>query len=236
MLFVPIGGFCSTAVAIRKELKLSDISLPFDYLRCNFECILENIQLKFCNFLPIIPENKIQNLDEKSEYIGDYDHDSGVKLTIYKLKNHCFFHHNLYDINVINAFKRRIDRFNKLLYSQDEIIFVRLIISKTIMEEVNKNQLFFDVLKNINADLKYKLIFISSNNENIIKYKKINDNCALITSSQPPTQSVEKCILFYKEFGFLNKDVMYDGTNLIESLINYNDDDINLYPMDVHDV
>lgn len=227
MIFVPIGGNCGPAVTLRKELKISDIALPFDYIRTNFQCIIESISTKFRFFLP--NTNTIKDSNESSNYVGDYDHFVKEDVKRYHLTNHSFWHHNLEDINVINAFHRRFDRFNQLLFSKDEIVFIRSITSKIIMEEVNQNQLFIDLLENINPNLNYKLIFVLTNNDNNIKYKKINGKCALISSS-----SLKNAILFYQKFGFFHKDIIYDNENITDCQINYNDDDINLYPMDIN--
>ena len=71
MIYIPIGGNCNVALAVRKELKLSEIALPFDYLRSNFKCIIENISSKFEKFLPDIDTHEHE---EKGNYVGDYDH------------------------------------------------------------------------------------------------------------------------------------------------------------------
>lgn len=61
--YVPIGGNCSAAIAIRKNLGLSDAALPFDYIRSNFSCIIENIRNNFANFLPKVFQYK-ENINE----------------------------------------------------------------------------------------------------------------------------------------------------------------------------
>lgn len=106
MKFIPIGGNCGTAILLRKNLNLSDIALPFDYIRTNFECIVKSINNNFINFLP---DTSYNNIDKKDEYAGDYDHFNSENVKIYRLLNHSFWHHNLDDINVINSFKRRIE-------------------------------------------------------------------------------------------------------------------------------
>ena len=143
--YVPIGGNCSAAIAIRKNLGLSDAALPFDYIRSNFSCIIENIRNNFANFLPKVFQYK-ENINETTvvedpnialvinpavaerhnaeaenptdpadAYVGDYDHYNTEDITRYHLKNHSFWHHNLKDPAVVAAFERRIDRFQNIL-------------------------------------------------------------------------------------------------------------------------
>lgn len=232
MIYIPIGGNCNVALAVRKELKLSEIALPFDYLRSNFKCIIENISSKFEKFLPDIDTHEHE---EKGNYVGDYDHFVFEDVVRYHLENHSFWHHNLQDSNVMNAFRRRIDRFNTLLSSPpdnyDEITFLRVVISKTIMEEVHQHTLFMDCVEKMNPALKYKLIFIcdNKNNDSIIRYKKINDKCALIVSP-----SVQNGISFYQKFGFCQSDGAYENETMTECTIEYSDEDINLGHMDIN--
>jgi hypothetical protein len=90
-----------------------------------------------------------------------------------------------------------------------------------------------DVLSKINPNLNYKLLFISSNNENKIKYKNINDKCVFITAPSS-LDHIKESVLFYKKFGFYQKDIIYENEKIIECTINYKDDDINLCHMDIN--
>jgi hypothetical protein len=237
MIFIPIGGNCGPALALRKHLNITPYALPFDYIRSNFQCIVESIKTNFSIFLPEISDDEINDCDESS-YVGDYEHLIKEEVKQYHLTNHSFWHHNLHDTNVRNAFNRRSERFMSLLSSSEELIFCRLIISKTIMEEVYYRHTFFEVLNDITPNLNYKLLFFTCNVEDVIKYKMIDDKTVLITSpiKTCPIESYKTSVLFFKNYGFLNKDVIFDiNTEILqESSINYTDDDINPNYVDIH--
>jgi len=248
-LFIPIGANCCTAILLRKMLNLSVLSLPFDYIRCTFECVIENISNNFLHFLPKANEDLI-DLNEKNKYINDeYDHFNNENITPFFFKDHSFWHHNLKDKSVIESFNRKINRFYQLLKSDQEIIFCRIIGAKTIKEEIDIRTTFFETLQTFDNDkinLKFKLLFLTYKigTNNTINYNYLNNNSSIIIVEIEKIEndllmnSYKEALLFVKEYGCMKDDYIFNFNT--KTLIKHtNDVDYNVLNLgytDIHNV
>ena len=205
-LFIGIGGFCSAGVAGR-QLKLYEKSLPFDFIRCKFSSVIYFIDNNFINFLPTI--------GQPPDVIKD-------KLIIYFMKTHTFYHHDLLNNDIYEAFNRRINRFINVLIEHNDICFYRAITSQQISDEINLRTDFYNVLCNKYPLLNFKIIFISfifNNNIDFIYYKSIDSKSVIfyipiIFSQDHITSYCANCIEFIKKHGFITNKIKINVHNL----------------------
>ena len=171
---LPIGGSCFFGTLTKINRNINTESYPFDFLRTHFLFIIECIKNDFLNFLP---------KDCSNPQIID-------KLFIYNMGDHCFYHHDLRDNQMLLSFYRRINRFKLLLENnENEIIFLRSISNPKIKNEINLRHTFFNILKNKYPNLKYKLIFVEHrNDDNLlnINCEKIDDKTFIFTIGNKP--------------------------------------------------
>jgi hypothetical protein len=162
MKFISIGGWCGSTISLRGNLLYQE-ALPFDHVRCTFMGVVDCFETNFSNFFP----RKIE-----IDVIENYKY-SGKSI---RSKHFSFYHHNLYNPEVIHDFIRRIDRLTKLLENTDEnVVFVRTITTHDYNDELQISQRFLDIVKSKYPKLNFILIFIIPGQESTQYYKNINE-------------------------------------------------------------
>ena len=220
-MYIPLGGSCFFGTCIRKKLKLHEKSLPFDYIRSHFSYVIKCIENNFNDFLP-------KNLDNPDIIVGD--------LIIYNNNDHCFYHHDFRNnLEMVNSFNRRIERFKNYLETQECIYFFRSITDIKIANELNLRYQFYKIVKQKYPNLKFKLIFVGHrHDDNIdnIYYEQLDDNACIFTVGIKPT-IINNCvnfdinleilysqiILFIKQHNFFDIKLKINSNNL--EYINY---------------
>lgn len=168
--YISLGGWCGTAWSLRhNSLNDCDRSLPFDFIRSKFEGIIDCFENNFENFFPkrlevdVIDNYLYSNLSIRGKYFG-------------------FFHHNLHDNNITEAFHRRIRRLDEYLRNKDErIIFIRTVINRNYEEEINLGSRFSEIIESKYPLLKYLLIFVIPEQPYTRYYKNISDKIFIMT-------------------------------------------------------
>ena len=202
-MYIGLGGSCTSGM-IDRSLKLYNISLQFDFIRIKFSSIIKFIDNNFDDFLPLknTPPNDIRNDN---------------KLLIYFMKTHTFYHHDLLDNNIYEAFIRRINRFLDLLKNKKEIIFYRIITSEYIKDEINLLNDFYNLLSNNYPNLLFRIIFIGSvygSSLDNIYYKNIDNISSIFyipvlknNNLDHITDYSAKCIEFIRLNNFIDKKI-----------------------------
>ena len=173
--YIPIGGSCFFGTTLREN---NNPALPFDFLRTKFSFVIECIENNFKNFLP---ENTNPDLLIETPCENTY---------IYNLNTHCFYHHDLRLDNVRDSFLRRIERFKKILFSDDEIFFLRSVSSKEIKDELTLIPKFYKVIRDINPSISFKLFLVGHRPDediNRITIEKYDEYTKVFTVGNKPT-------------------------------------------------
>jgi len=189
MNYISIGGWCGTKIAL-KDLGLFDRpSLPFDSVRCSIEGVINCIENDFKHFFPD-PIVRDESISDWFAFIG---------------KNVSFFHHdhNLYDENVINMFKRRIDRFHEFV-KQDYCIFVRVIIDDDYMKELQQMKKLCNAIETKYPGIHYRICFIVTKQKKTLFIRHINEKVLLFSVSDD-SGSIDDIKIEYKPiFDYIN--------------------------------
>ena len=166
MKFISLGGQCEVGWALKLN-NLRDTAMPFDFVRSHFSGVIEYIQNNFETFFP-------KNIT--IEKIGEY--------TAFRGKNIGFFHHDLNDPEIIEAFKRRFKRFNEMMLSGNKIIFIRSIDSINISTEIEMIDKFHQAIKEKFPNLKYLLCLVilnQSSSKHVLTLNTSNNQTAIFT-------------------------------------------------------
>lgn len=173
-IFISLGGHCEIAGSIQM-FGLREHALPFDYVRSSFEGVIECIQNDFTTFFP---------KTVRKEQIGVW--------TAFRGKNVGFFHHDLLNPEILNTFKRRIQRFGEILYGKDKVIFVRSIASQHVKDEINLNKQFHDIMKIKYPHLEYILCFVILNQKSTRHVLTIDESTVVFTTVPHTTSDLSK--------------------------------------------
>lgn len=166
MKYLSLGGWCGTTMSLRDN-GLYDKAYPFDNNRSTFKGVIDCIETDFSNFFPSVLKREII---EGSDY------------QIYRGKYFGFYHHDLSDPEVIETFKKRIERFNDLLFNcKDKVIFVRTVISHDYREEIALTDKFISAVRKKYIDLEFALIFVIPGQAQTSYYKQINNIAFIFT-------------------------------------------------------
>lgn len=184
-------GFCS----VKKQMQNNNINqptLPFDWLKINnintINELLSNNFDDFLNNLEFVKDNKKFFVEKQIDKIS----------RIYKnSKYDIYFCHDFYDSDfseqidgVQNKYNRRINRLYEILRSNEKIIFIR--------DDIFYNQITIDyqiinkfdnILKSINSEINYELIWIINPKKKkftVDKYE-IQSNIKIIIDRNKPT-------------------------------------------------
>jgi hypothetical protein len=145
MKFISIGGSCHLNMAL-KEAELRSEAYPFDSVRSTFEGIIDCINTNFKHFFPDPIEKDILFDDSvlvfRGRYIG-------------------FYHHDITNPEIQEAFSRRIKRWNTLLTeTRDSIVFCRCIVTEDYETELAEISNFHKIMKQKYPNLRYILCMI----------------------------------------------------------------------------
>lgn len=173
--YIPIGIDCDIAFMC-KEFNMRKTAYPFDHI-VTYDGITKILENNFNNFIPEIIENTINN--------NVFDKNYNTK----------FIHDNFLLQEDKNKYKRRIDRFLKILNTNTKIVFIKKGHSIHHHNELDNIVNEYEEVKNLNEYLKtnyknldYEIVIIllckkcncNINNENI-------DNIKLYIYNDIPT-------------------------------------------------
>lgn len=164
MYFISLGGWCIPHLAMKETKFQESPALPFDYLKCSFEGVIDCLQNDFKNFFPRIIKRDYRYPQYKFFY--------GKYVT--------FFHHDLLDSEVIESFNRRFKRINDTI-NENTCVFIRQIMTEDYMDEVKYYQDFENIINSKYPNTKYIICYIISNQNNTGYYKNLSDKSFLFT-------------------------------------------------------
>lgn len=184
MKFISLGRHCATAFNIKKYIDQGHETQFFDWVRTDFKCILEILRIK--NIDEII---NIENIIVDKELFKDYNISITFKNFV-KDNLTLLFHHdieyreyteqemNQQIIEFNDKYKRRYDRLIDLIKSEQKIYFIYHISTDV---DFNDADLFNTLIKTINKNINYVLIFLTVEEKEYIysvfkNYVKINLN------------------------------------------------------------
>jgi hypothetical protein len=209
--YIALGHRCHISTTLKLN-DLRDEAMPFDSIIYSFEGVIDCFQNSFINFFP---------KQIKCEYITD---NSNTNRQLFRGKYGSFTHHNLNDNNVIETFKKRINRLNEYLsVTNDEIIFVRTVMEDNEIELLNN---FINTIQNIYPKLKFKLFLVYDNknlDEVILKYNEyayIVNSIMTTLDQNAATNPISYYSLFnylknIKNFNDIKIDSLYNEANII---------------------
>ena len=166
MNFISLGGWCGTKIALQDLGLFDEPSLPFDSVRTSIEGIMDCIENNFENFFP----NEIKKDDRFPKWAGFIGEYVG------------FFHHNhnLFDINVIESFKRKFVRFDEKV-KKNNCIFLRTIVRNNIDDEIKYHKKLQDIIDKKYPNISYIVCYIIPNQSNTQYYKHLDSRTFLFT-------------------------------------------------------
>lgn len=178
MEYISIGSSCSIAYQLQQH-NLKNCAYPFDWIRTNrLSYINELLNNNFEDF------DKIEYVKDSIKFpLIDDTFTNQLTKTIVCKNKYSTFYHDFTDINNISIqyekYIRRIDRLYNIIKSDKYICFIR--------DELKPNNLSIDdiinfdiTVKNINPNIKYKLIIILHNSKYIIDENMICSNVQII--------------------------------------------------------
>jgi hypothetical protein len=171
-VYISLGRRCDVAHNIKKfnlnnnKFKKTNF---FDWLRCDFKCMLEILKLKQPNIL--LNKNNIV-IDKELFRV-----DSNVSITFDNFDKQnltCLSHHDInlhnFEINpkreltlFIKKYKRRFYRFLDLIKSNNRLVFIYHYTGE--MPMLNENEGFYEfkkIILEINKDCNYYFVFIAN--------------------------------------------------------------------------
>lgn len=170
MYYISLGKTCSIAYNIKKYIDKNRQTMFFDTSRTDFKCVLSVLDLPDIGVIFNI-ENMI--LDNKL-----YSHNRETTITFKNFAKdnlELLYHHDVkYDKNdneltvnnkllqFIATYRRRHDRFNELLKTEQKLCFIYNIIGRFDYDDTN---LFNSILTKINKNINYILILLIEEHE-----------------------------------------------------------------------
>ena len=192
---IPIGADCYSAISL-DELNLRKISLPFDYIYSDMNMIRDCIENNFEKFIDI---NNYKISGRR-----------GCVNRFYKKK---FPHFNMFEQEVMNKMKKRINKFYYILNSNEKKLFVHVIAI------FNENYLsnIINILNNYSNN--YNLLFIWKKRSNIDSLENIliRDNIKVFKICTK-TKNLNKLFL-QQIFSNYQFNLNYSQVNNINSIV-----------------
>lgn len=187
--FISLGGACHSRQAFSQ-----DEAYPFDSIRSQLDGIVDCINTNFANFFP-----KILKADDG---ICDYPYNGKS----FRGKYFGFYHHNLKDDNVIQAFHRRFERFDKLLTNatkEQDIVFVRTSILPNYEDDIKHIPDLHAAILGKYPGSKYRICYIIPDQDSIQYYKRYDDKTYIFTITNPNTPHDYKVVYnMFNSFDF----------------------------------
>jgi len=194
MKIISLGSSCSVAFNLEKT-NLKQESLPFDWIRSSrFSSVNKMLNENFKELWKLDNYNYLRTSD-KFFIKKDNQKNQFIKTRIYQNINYQInFYHDFPDnIDFMISFQefkkkyqRRCCRFINFLKSNNSIIFIRDQLKLNHLNILDIDD-FFEIIKKINPELKFKLIIIVNNPKNksinhLLNYD--NDNLIIIEDNQ----------------------------------------------------
>lgn len=148
-IVIPIGRFCGVIRQLDR-LKLRFTAYPFDWLTSSLLAICGFIETDFEDFFDVTPPIKI---DEGYAYIWN------------KYSGNGFVHHDISSDEIRNSFRRRIERWKKMLNMPYKILFFH----ETYNFNVEELQSFIDIIIKYYHKLDFHIIVAHEFVDNNIK-------------------------------------------------------------------
>jgi hypothetical protein len=224
--FISLGHRCHIGTILRLN-KLRNDSLPFDSIIYSFEGVINCFENNFINFFP-------KQIQCEYIFVGKTHPEADINgnRMLFRGKYGSFTHHDLNNIDVIDTFKKRIQRLNEYLSANNEIIFIRTVMEDNEYELLDK---FTNTIKSIYPNLKFK-IFLVYDNKNIPEiFLKYNDNayvvnsCMTITNQNDKTPSISYNYLLNNLKNINNLNDIKINCNFCESDIIFKNDNYKGY-------
>ena len=153
-----LGTLCHTASLLKKN-NLKKESYPFDWIFSDLNLIKDCLKNNFIEFLN---KNNYSSAEDKKCFNLFYNKTVPI-----------FNHHNpLIDMNDYNYFVRCVDRFNKILKSQEKKLFLMMFVNLTKENDNLKILQDFNAFLNLYTDNYYLLILNCYNLKNNVPYHK----------------------------------------------------------------
>ena len=160
---IPFGYDCNTADII-KDGGMRKQSMPFDWMFASSKLIKDSLDNNFNNWFD---PDKIKHMIRKEDGHSYTTHVDYPVSDTNGLKRGVFHHYNMTDPETINTLKRRIDRFYRVIDSNEPVVFVT---SSTKQDFMNDGLLDYF---NRSADTSF--VFLewvpSQENKTIIEYE-----------------------------------------------------------------
>lgn len=188
MEFIPLGSSCSVAYQLQ-QLNVRQCAYPFDWLRVelldNITNVLKN---NFDEFVTSCQETSVSNnfpisTDDQFPNSNDKTQNSIIMKNKYEMK----FYHDFNDKTslkeVDEKYKRRIERFYKIIKETNKVCFIR--------DELKTNKItdcmireFIEEIKKINPLIQVKIIIIIHNPKNQIIKLNSDDRITIINDTK----------------------------------------------------
>lgn len=191
--FISLGGWCGTTISLRGN-NLYKEALPFDHIRSTLIGIIDCFDNNFINFFP--KKLQVQKIEKYNCFIGKY---------------FSFYHHNLYDPNIINDFNRRIERLNYILNNtiNNKIIFVRTITTNLYEDETKLYKKFITSINIKYPLLKFILVFIIPGQIATNYYKNIDNQTFIFTVNDTSNNNDNLAMEYKYIYEFILQNDLY---------------------------
>lgn len=168
--FISLGGWCGPKMALKNAGLFDRPSLPFDDVRTSIEGVIDCIETDFRNYFP----KEIKKDDRFRNYAGFVGEHVG------------FYHHpihNLYDSNVVESFKRKIERFGMSI-KENDCVFIRTIVRDYELEYYKRLQYAIDQKY---PGTRFMICFVIPDQDVTQYYKNLDDRTFLFTLNDKTT-------------------------------------------------
>ena len=164
MHFISLGRHCATSYNIRKYIDSNIETQFFDWLRTDFKCVLEVLNVKNINEI-----FNIENIIVDKELYKDDNNLSITLKNFVKNNSTLLFHHDILLseyieqetnqklIEFIDKYKRRYDRLIELIKTNKKLYFIYFI---TENFDYNDTNIFNILVLKINKNINYVLILM----------------------------------------------------------------------------
>ena len=162
--FISIGGWCGTKIFLQQN-DYKEASFPFDYVRSSIEGVINCIETNFENYFPKVLERK-NNYGYYRPFLGKYIG---------------FYNEDLTDINSINSFQRKINRFNEKLSQPIDVCFLRTICRDDYNDEIKYYKELQYAINKSYPHINYIIVFIIPNQDVTQYYKELDNKTFIFT-------------------------------------------------------
>jgi len=107
---VSLGCYCGPKLTFQKIGRGAE-TLPFDWLRCRMEAVFHFMRNNFEGFF---------------NYRSKLEPENGQGMTIFRDKNHAFWHDDPTNPDMHEKYRRRIKRFQEISAKDETVLFVRV--------------------------------------------------------------------------------------------------------------